>query len=1298
MFLDLFTIMAKSMEEKWSMDKLDGSSNWMTWKFQMKHLLLGKGLWGYVDGSDVLPNAANEEERKAFTRRTQMAVSTIVMGISTAQLYLVTSCETPKEMWDALKSNFERETLANKLFLKKQYFRSEMQEGASVRNHLRSMKELTDKLAAIGSPISEEDQVVSLLGSLPQSYSALVTALESRVNNLDLNYVQQALSHEEQKRSERSTNEKSADSALVGKFKKSRKVSQIKCFRCGEKGHKKPDCPQKNKEEHKANEHKAKTAEDDCQNDAFTASVSKVTGNQTHQSQWIIDSGASRHMTMDQKWLRDYQRFEQPEMVGLGDGRCVAAIGTGKAYLNMTFKVSAPKEIVMHNVLHVPDLACNLFSVRAATGKGNVVQFTDSRCWIRNHKGGLCGMGSLIGKLYYLSCEALPGDQASVACEHLSDHDLWHQRLGHLNKQQMMEIIQKDMAMGISLSKQGTVSMCEGCIKGKMNRQPFKSVGEIRSKRPLELVHTDVCGPMRTESIGGSRYFVTFTDDCTRLCVVHFVRQKSDVLNKFKEYKAYVENKTGYKIGALRCDNGGEYMSNAFGSYLKEHGITREVTTPYSPEQNGVAERMNRTLIESAKAMLFHSGMSNMFWAEAVATAAYVRNRRPTRAIKDKVTPYEKWYGQKPNLSNLRVFGCVAFAHVPEVERGKLDKKAQRGRFVGYSRVSKGYRVYDEETQKILNRRDVVFDECNFGHTKTHVEVNVPTCEQVTVDSRTVDQTVDKPVEEPRYPDRQRAPPVRYGLDEYADGAIHHEVHHVAYHAGHIEEPKTYNEAKSSDQAKQWEEAANAEYKSLIDNGTWELVKLPPGRKTVGCKWVFKVKHGADGEVTRFKSRLVAKGFSQSYGLDYDETFSPVVRFSSIRALLAFAIQKGMLIHQMDVTTAFLNGKLEEDVFMDQPEGYIIPGKEDLVCHLKRSIYGLKQSPRCWNKELVGYLMELGFIQSDGDPCVFVRTENDKLVIIAAYVDDLILATEDSTDMHDLKKALSNHFKMKDLGVLHYCLGIEITQESECVKLTQKQYILKLLKKYGMLDAYTVSTPSDSNVNLVKDDGVSGKVDKSLYQSMVGGLLYAAVATRPDIGQSVSTVSKFTSDPTTAHLTAVKRILRYLKGTVDLGLTYRKFDGNVLKAYSDSDWAGDRDDRHSTSGSVSVLSGGAINWLSKKQASVALSTVEAEYIALSATTQEVVWLRRLLEDFGVNMSSGTEVFGDNQGSIALSKNPVHHKRTKHIDIRYHFIREAVEDGIVKLTYCPTKQMVADILTKPLPRGQFELLRSKLGLS
>ena len=423
-----------------------------------------------------------------------------------------------------------------------------------------------------------------------------------------------------------------------------------------------------------------------------------------------------------------------------------------------------------------------------------------------------------------------------------------------------------------------------------------------------------------------------------------------------------------------------------------------------------------------------------------------------------------------------------------------------------------------------------------------------------------------------------------------------------------------------------------------------------------------------------------------------------VYGFSSIRAMLAVAIQQGMIIHQMDVVTAFLNGSLEEEIYMIQPKGYVIPGKEHLVCKLNKSLYGLKQAPRCWNRTFTEYMKDIGFKQSNADSCVYIKSK-ETLSIVACYVDDLVVITETEEEMASLKGTLACRFKMKDMGELQYCLGVTIDQDKETKSITihQEQYIQKILGRYGLLEAKTVSTPADVSVILQKDDGVSKLVDSTMYQSMVGSLLYIAMCTRPDIAQAVGVVSKFNSKPMEAHLTAVKRILRYLKGTSKLGLKYEKGNNEQLIGYSDADWAGDRDDRHSTSGYVSLLSGGAITWMSKKQASVALSTAEAEYIALSSAAQEVVWLCRLLSDFGMEMSTCTQIMEDNQGSIAISRNPVLHSRSKHIDIRYHYIREAIDHGIVDLTYCPTKEMVADILTKAVSRGQFEYLRIKMGL-
>ena len=454
----------------------------------------------------------------------------------------------------------------------------------------------------------------------------------------------------------------------------------------------------------------------------------------------------------------------------------------------------------------------------------------------------------------------------------------------------------------------------------------------------------------------------------------------------------------------------------------------------------------------------------------------------------------------------------------------------------------------------------------------------------------------------------------------------------------------------TSSNAKEWTAAAEAEYHSLIENNTWSLVKLPPGRSTVGCKWVFKTKHHSDGTVDRYKGRLVAKGFTQKSGIDYHYTFSPVVRHSSIRALLAYGLNHNMIIHQMDVVTAFLNGKLEEEIYMDQPEGFIKPGTENLVCKLHKSIYGLKQSPRCWNLALDVYLKSLNFVQSTADPCVYVKTTQSEKTIIAVYVDDLIIMSDTNKTLAEVKLALSDQFKMKDMGQLHHCLGLNIEQTESKILLDQQQYIEQIINRFGMQDAYTVTTPADSSVKLVKDDGISKPVDPVKYQEMVGSLIYAAVCTRPDIAQAVGEVSKYNAHPTEAHLTAVKRIIRYLKGTSHIKLTYQKSDNKNIIGYSDANWAGDLDNRHSTSGNVFLMGGGAISWLSKRQNVVAASTAEAEYISLFHATQEAAWLQRLITDIDNNNGIlPIQVMVDNQAAIAMSKNASIKPRTKHID-------------------------------------------------
>ena len=402
--------------------------------------------------------------------------------------------------------------------------------------------------------------------------------------------------------------------------------------------------------------------------------------------------------------------------------------------------------------------------------------------------------------------------------------------------------------------------------------------------------------------------------------------------------------------------------------------------------------------------------------------------------------------------------------------------------------------MYDESKRKVFARRDEDFNENDFRMTQ-EVKISGQEIESTSPKDMKIKASGDQDkcseedqVDGARRAERVRRPPIRNGYDEYADNAntSPESCYHLAYSVEDIEQPSNFRDALDGAQAEEWKPAADFEYKSLMENNTWKLVELPSDRKAAGCKWVFKVKYGVDGTVERFKARLVAKGYAQKYGIDYNETFSPVVRFSSIRVLLAFAVQRGMLIHQMDVVTAFLNGRLKEEIYMDQPEGYVKTGQEHLVCKLEKSLYGLKQAPRCWNKAFREHLESNGFTQTSRDACVYVKCK-ETLIVIAVYVDDLIILAETAEEMAKIKETLSTKLKMKDMKELHYCLGITIVHDrvKQKVWLNQYQYNEKLLKKFGQAEAKTMLTPADINVKLKKNDNVSKHVDTVQYQSLV---------------------------------------------------------------------------------------------------------------------------------------------------------------------------------------------------------------------
>ena len=476
-------------EERWSVQKLDGS-NWMTWKFQMRHMLLDRELWGFVEGSEVLDADASEGRQAMFKRSSQKALTAIIMAMASTQIYIVQSCETPDDAWRKLQGHFEKGTLASKLHLRKRYFRMEMTEGTMVEKHLREMKELTDRLAAIGSPIAEEDQVMTLLGSLPSSFSPLVTTLGAQLDKVTWADVEHALRDEQCRKEKFQTG---MDTALVGVQGKPHNVKKaLKCFLCGQKGHFKWDCSKQKANEKKEQGHNAKAATDNAeQEEAFHAPAGQVGTLKYHK--WLIDSGASCHMTWDESILYEYSTFDEPEPVGLGDGYPVEALGMGKVRIMMQLGNGQDISRVIENVLYVPQLTTSLFSVRAVTRKGYRVIFEDEECRIETKQGKLLGKGIVDGKLFKLDCIPSGSQAAIIAGDSVTDVDLWHQRLGQVSKHTLKEIAQEvdfghdNKVVLRSFNPKEPVTYQGTCEVEKQPREPEETRPERQRRPPVQF-------------------------------------------------------------------------------------------------------------------------------------------------------------------------------------------------------------------------------------------------------------------------------------------------------------------------------------------------------------------------------------------------------------------------------------------------------------------------------------------------------------------------------------------------------------------------------------------------------------------------------------------------------------------------------------------------------------------------------------------------------------------------------------------------------------------------------------------
>jgi transposase InsO family protein len=914
---------------------------------------------------------------------------------------------------------------------------------------------------------------------------------------------------------------------------------------------------------------------------------------------------------------------------------------------------------------YVPDFGVCLLSVGRLNDTGYGIVFRSSRCFIigLNHanKSEELEFGArppgrtvcrLLGHPTTSNIDSTTAYSAEIS-RFVPTLQTWHQRLGHLNYADVRSMLAPEQYSGTI-----PIEPCTVCLVAKAKESFQRQTPSTRASKPLQLIHSDVCGPISPPSLSGFRYYIIYVDDYSRYTWIYFLRTKSttEIVSIFIEFKNKIElefHHNGFKITRFRCDNGkGEYDNKQFRQLLTDFGITFEPSPPYTQYKNGVSERMLQTHNGKGRAMMVESNLPGTLWAEAVNTANYLHARTPTSA-NSGISPFEKLYGRKPEVSHLRRFGCTAYRLIPTSQRaGKFTARAEPLILVGY--VSKTiWRLWNPSTNRIILASNVTFDESNIytpnnengGSTISGLEdlpelVEVPTVtpgevsstsqssnsdanhqhsnsgpvskssdfrvdastrrvssvlntEDIDSDGTSARSTssmagLNKPVSDVDSIEKNTE---RFGTKRYDLRRSRPRIH---AHQVRVEElpeadPVSYREAVSHPlRSEQWMQAICDELNSMKENETWEYVLIedvPANAKAIESKWVFKTKSLINNGV-RYKARLVIRGDRQSEGIDFDETFAPVAKLVSLRMLLSLAALHDWELDQMDVVTAFLNPEIDGDIYMKLPEGIHSWSSEippNSVCKLRKALYGLKQAPRLWYRHIDAFLCSINLQRCEYDPNVYISSDSLATVIILLYVDDLLLFSESRERIDHFKKLLKERFRMTDLGPAQQFLGLSIVRDRKrrILFLHQQAYIETLLAKHGLSNCNGHWTPMATGSKLRKIESNTENVEilapegQRKYQSIVGSLMWLMLGTRPDLAYTVSVLSKFNSAPSSEHLAAATYCLRYLRNTSSYGIQYDYDVSDALEptGFTDSDFAGDIDDRKSTSGYVFLLGG-----------------------------------------------------------------------------------------------------------------------------
>ncbi len=1307
------------------------------------------------DLENMLEEAPPENPTKTWRKNDAKARLLLLKNIDKKYLAEIKGTTSMHEAWEKLHNIHAKTGIVDQLILRRKWQNVKYSESEPMETFLRNFSALAHELENTGTQLSESEKVNQLLLSLPEKYESLINSFEAVddekltfdfvkkrilatyqrkaiVNTVDTNTTSdtgptafgvfrnygrggypgrsswrsnynQSRSHgrsqgnsSQELNHEESNNERNNDKThfrgkIRGNFRRNfrgnfsnnyRSKFNGRCNNCNIYGHKFSECRKRNCD-YSENNNKANVAEiknksegnivdqgGNTPTESFYSWIANTCDNVKFKSplnfiNFYLDSGATSHYVNDTKYFYEFINLKTPVNVSVfKKDITVKATKIGK----ILCKVGNEK-IVFSNVLYSEQFPTNLLSVRRLVKNGVSVTFdTDQKAKLLcNNK--IVAVGTAEGpNLYKMSFELCNEAESSYFSNSTLDLNnklmIWHRRLGHPSFK-VMEEMEKTGLINFDRVRELAVH-CQSCVEGKMCKLPHVSK-ESTVTQILQVVHSDVIGPMRTVSNLGMKYIVSFLDEFTSFVAVYLIKSKAEVLNKFKEFVARAENFLGKRVNELRCDNGTEYINNAFKDYCRDKGIHIGASPPYCPQSNGRIERFNRTLIEKARTLLRDSGLPLKYWDEAILCANFQYNR--TLNSKNEV-PAICWYGRDVDYLKFRIFGCEAYYLIPKAKGNeKFKQKTQKLIFVGYN--PEGYRLLEPRTGKIIIARDVKFNENNVGTDKNNdtnfveFENDGKNCNCDAQDSNTM----------------------------FDDDSVSQYAYFLMDNG-----PKDYEEAMNSQNALEWKNSINEELGAIEINKVWEVVECPKNCKVLSTRWVFRVKNNGI-----FKARLVARGYEADRDFDFSETYAPVAKLSTVRLLLSVSLNLKYVIKQVDIQNAFLHSALVEPVYIEIPDGYDVPNNSNVrspVLLLRRALYGLKQASKQWNSTFDIFLISsLKFKRCNFDECLYFKKINDDFVYVIVYVDDILICSRNMSLVDELIGKLNNRFKCRILGEPKSFLGLEIDyrlDEGICI-LSQKSAIKKLKREYNIRDCFAY-TPIEEKLYFdasMLSEEVDVKVCQRKFKSLLGKLMYIMLGTRPDLSFGVSMFSQFQSRSTKTLYNYLFRVLKYLVSTSEMSLVYRN-NSKGIEVFVDADWANCPDTRKSVSGFGVFVNGNLIAWKSKKQQIVTTSSTDSEIVAMCESAQAALILRNVLLEIEVPIERKICFYEDNQNCIRFCEGSS--KKSKHVEVKYYFVRDLVRDGEIEVRSICSNEQVADIFTKGLGRVKFERFRSHLGLS